>query len=69
MALIEDRLKLLSNLDETPDLLFDLEKDPGETENLAGRQPDEVKRLRSALGRWRQSCAQSRSGLPGSPQP
>lgn len=64
LCFIEDRWKLLSNLDESPDLLFDLDKDPGESANLAGQYPEEAKRLRTNLARWRQSCSESRAGLP-----
>jgi arylsulfatase A-like enzyme len=38
--------------DREMELLFDLEKDPGERRNLAYRQPEVVKALRTALAGW-----------------
>lgn len=61
LAYIEDRWKLLSNLDESPDVLFDLAHDPGETTNAAAREPARVNRMRAALANWRRSCEASRS--------
>ena len=63
LAYIEDRWKLLSNLDDTPDLLFDLAKDPSEANNLAPRHPQEVRRMRASLEKWRKSCEASRADL------
>ncbi|MDX1501490.1 MAG: sulfatase [Thermoanaerobaculia bacterium] len=36
-----------------PYALFDLESDPGETENLYDRLPDEAERLKAVLERWK----------------
>ncbi|MCU0246495.1 MAG: sulfatase-like hydrolase/transferase [Bryobacter sp.] len=63
LAYIEDRWKLLSNLDGSPDLLFDLARDPGETANAAEREPAQASRMRSSLEQWRQSCTASRSAV------
>jgi arylsulfatase A-like enzyme len=60
---IEDRWKLLSDLDGKQELLFDLDADPEEAANLAGRQPRIVSSLRAKLKKWRASCARSRQGL------
>lgn len=57
---IEDRYKLLSNLDESPDELYDLQADPAETRNLAERLPRERDRMRERLTSWRASCERSR---------
>ena len=60
---IEDRWKLLSNLDGSEEMLFDLDADPGESNNLAASQPRLAAALRAKLERWRASCARSRQGL------
>lgn len=60
---IEDRWKLLSNLDGSPEMLFDLDADPAETTNLADRNPALCKALRGKLEEWRASCTRSRQGL------
>jgi arylsulfatase A-like enzyme len=46
-AVIQGRFKLITSQGGNPALLFDLETDPGEHENLAGAQPDRVAHLRS----------------------
>jgi len=43
-------------------LLFDIENDPGEKDNLAHQHPDIAERMRSALRKWRESCRQSLAG-------
>ncbi len=43
--------------DREMDLLFDLEKDPGERRNLAYRHPEVVKALRSARAEWESRLA------------
>lgn len=60
---IEDRWKLLSNLDQSPDSLFDLDADPAESTDLAGRHPQLCSALRAKLEKWRASCTRSRQGL------
>lgn len=61
LAWIEDRYKLLSNLDDTPDLLFDLVSDPGEQRPIT-REPERLG-MRQKLAEWRASCERSRRGL------
>jgi arylsulfatase A-like enzyme len=39
-------------LDRESELLFDLEKDVGERQNLAFERPEVVRELRAALARW-----------------
>ena len=60
---IEDRWKLLTNLDGKEEMLFDLDADPEESNNLAASQPRLASALRAKLERWRASCARSRQGL------
>ncbi|MBM3765216.1 MAG: N-acetylgalactosamine 6-sulfate sulfatase [Acidobacteria bacterium] len=63
LAWIEDRWKLLSNLNDTPDSLFDLLNDPSEKIDLIAKHSEIAHRLRGKLADWRASCTQSRSGL------
>jgi len=63
LAWIEDRWKLLSNLDGNEEMLFNLASDPGETTNLAASHPGLCNTLRAKLEQWRASCARSRQGL------
>lgn len=60
---IEDRWKLHSDLDGSEEMLFDLDADPTESNNLAPRLPRIVTALRAKLERWRASCTRSRQGL------
>lgn len=62
LAIIDQRFKLLSELDDSEDLLFDLDKDPGEKQNLASQKPEMVARLRTALADFRASCLKSFNG-------
>ena len=62
LALIDNRYKLISKLDSSEDLLFDLIDDPGETKNLVGDQPQVAKAMRRQLGEWRASCETSLRG-------
>lgn len=63
LAWVEDRWKLLSDLEEGGDLLFDLDADPGESTNLADQFPGEVRRMRGLLAKWRAECARDRRRL------
>ncbi len=63
LAWVEERWKLLTNLDGSEDMLFDLAADPGETTNLAAKHPAECARMRKRLTAWRDSCTRSRAGL------
>jgi arylsulfatase A-like enzyme len=62
LALIDGRWKLLTNLDSTAELLYDIETDPGEMTNLAASRPAEARRMRSVLQAWRESCRRSVAG-------
>ncbi len=62
LAMIDGRMKLLTNLTDEPDLLYDLESDPGEKQNLVAQRPEERLRMRSALEVWRESCRKSNRG-------
>ncbi len=62
LALIENRYKLLTNLDGTKDLLFDIVSDPREKVDLAPRLPAETQRMRRTLAEWRDSCRRSLAG-------
>ena len=44
------------------DLLFDLVRDPGETTNLAGQQPEVVRSMKGTLVEFRASCQRSLAG-------
>ncbi len=69
LALIENRYKLLTNLDSSEDLLWDLLADPSETRNLASQLPAETRRMRGILTAWRESCRQSNAGADYRQQP
>jgi arylsulfatase A-like enzyme len=62
LALIDGSRKLLTNLDNSPDLLYDLDSDVSETRNLAPSNPEACRRMRAALELWRASCRKSNSG-------
>ena len=56
-AIRDERWKLILHDTEQLELeLFDLDADPGETANLAGRQDERVHALFSELTRWRQEA-------------
>ena len=64
-ALIGDRYKLLSFLDEQrngEDMLFDIALDPGERHDLAGELPEVAAEMRQYLLDWDASCARSDAG-------
>ena len=64
-ALIGNRYKLLSFLDDAPDkedLLFDITIDPGERYNLAEEQPEVAKKMKAELMAWDASCSASERG-------
>lgn len=63
LAIMDDRYKLLSDLEEnSPDLLFDLQADPGEKNNLASAEAGRVTKMKHTLLKWRESCQASASG-------
>lgn len=55
LAMRSGRWKLLCEYDGSDAELYDLEKDRGETTDLAARHPDLVKRLSQALVAWHES--------------
>ncbi len=64
-ALIRDRYKLLSFLDEErsgEDMLFDIALDPGERHDLAGELPEVAAQMEQYLLDWDASCARSDAG-------
>ena len=64
-ALIGDRYKFLSYLDEQrddEDMLFDLALDPGERHNLVGELPEVAAAMKAELRAWDESCARSEAG-------
>lgn len=64
-ALIGDRYKLLSFLDEGrigEDMLFDIALDPGERHDLAGELPEVTAQMKQYLMDWDASCARSAEG-------
>lgn len=65
LALIEDRFKLLADLDDPgTTMLFDLKADPGEKTNIAAQNAPVVARMMATLRSWHESCNRSREGLP-----
>ena len=61
-ALIGNHYKLISQLDQSQDLLFDLQADPAESTNLLRKDPDRAQAMREQLEEWRTSCARSLKG-------
>ncbi len=55
LAVLDGPWKLLCEFDGTQPQLYDLNRDPSETTNLANRHPEVVGRLTSALLAWYQS--------------
>jgi hypothetical protein len=49
------------------ELLFDLEKDPGERRTLAYQHPDVVEALRKALAEWEKGLLASTRPAPSRP--
>lgn len=62
LALIGNRYKLLSALDESNDMLFDLVADPGERHDISAEKPEIVRAMRDELSKWRESCHASEAG-------
>ena len=61
-AWIDGSYKLVKNGKDKPFGLYDLDKDPGESGNLAAEHPELAERMRAALERWRSSCVVSARG-------
>ncbi|MBD3266068.1 sulfatase-like hydrolase/transferase [bacterium] len=62
LALIDNRYKIYSNDKGKTFELYDIVSDPSESQNLAGNKPDLVKRMKTNLLQWRQSCERSNRG-------
>jgi arylsulfatase A-like enzyme len=63
MALVDNRYKLLTDMDDTAQpLLFDLLVDPSESKNLASQFPDRVATMEKRLLDFRESCKESLAG-------
>jgi arylsulfatase A-like enzyme len=67
-AWIEHPWKLIQREDADPARLYDLERDPGETRDLAAQQPAVVARLASSLARWKAERPLRRDEEPLSPE-
>lgn len=59
LAVRDGSYKLLLNPDESRVELYDLDRDPGERDNIADTVPDQVARLRSLLLDWHQTLPES----------
>ena len=64
MALIDNNLKLLTNLSKhgSEDMLFDLARDPGEKNDIIADHPKVAAVLKAELKKWAESCKASHSG-------
>ncbi len=64
MALVDNRYKLLTDMDGTTetDLLFDLVADRSESNNLATERADLVRAMKTQLAAFRESCKRSFAG-------
>ena len=62
LALIGNRYKLITQLDDSPDLLFDLLDDVTEAKNIAEGRPRISAAMRRELEEWRASYDASRNG-------
>ncbi|MEO7648894.1 MAG: sulfatase-like hydrolase/transferase, partial [Bryobacteraceae bacterium] len=78
LAMIEGRYKLLTNFarDGRDDMLFDLTRDRGETENLIAKHAEVARSMKARLQTWVESCKASHVGAdydvpftPASPFP
>jgi uncharacterized sulfatase len=62
LAMRKEKWKLLLMRDGSNAQLYDLEKDPGETRNLAAQHPEIVQRMREPLLAWWQGVPGNRRG-------
>lgn len=63
-ALIDDRYKLVQTAGTWQ--LYDLVKDPSETQDLASSQPERVAAMQAQWNTWRASCQRSQRGVEDS---
>jgi arylsulfatase A-like enzyme len=62
IALREGALKAIVNVEIGTVELYDLETDPGETDDLAGRRPDEAARFAEFATTWLSRCSTGAEG-------
>jgi arylsulfatase A-like enzyme len=64
LALVDNNFKLLTNLskDGSEDLLYDLTKDPSESNNIAKKHPQRINKMKKTLREWFDSCKASHAG-------
>lgn len=55
LAMRQAQWKLLMNSDESQVELYDLDRDPKETQNLAGKHPETAAQMQQALRQWKAS--------------
>jgi arylsulfatase A-like enzyme len=67
-AWIEHPWKLIQREDGAPGRLYDLARDPGETNDIAAEQPEVAERLASRLARWKAERPLRRDEEPLSPE-
>ncbi|HEX8914387.1 MAG TPA: sulfatase-like hydrolase/transferase, partial [Humisphaera sp.] len=65
LAVRDGDWKLLVNEDGSAPQLYDLAKDPGETTNLAAKQPEVAGRLKAMVLEWRKGLPVERVGAKG----
>lgn len=66
LAIRQDNMKLLINTDSSEVMMFDLDKDPYEQENLAEENPELAGELAGKVLRWRRSMPVAiPGGIPG----
>ena len=62
ISVVDNRYKLISLDRGETFLLFDLVENPGETDDIAEKNPKTAHHLRTVLEQWRRSCTASRGG-------
>lgn len=62
MAIVDNRYKLLTDMDQSGDFLYDLQTDRSETKNIASEHSDIVKSMKKVLVEFRESCRNSGLG-------
>jgi len=60
-ALVDNRYKIISTDEGKTYMLFDIDADPGEKEDLADKKPEMVLAMRKQLETWQASCKDSRN--------
>jgi arylsulfatase A-like enzyme len=62
VSLTDNHYKIYSKDDGKTYMLFDLLEDPGETKDLAAKEPHILKTMKQKLEKWRVSCKESLAG-------